>query len=987
MHPSQHDPPSHAIRVRHKPSSRSRNDPRIEPWPQFPPPGIVLHPDDANSKVFLAIGRAFLSVDNCAMTIKDLAEMTVLFGLSCQNLSAANQAITTYIRSHIARCESQQDQPLLLRHTLSGTPDDDDLLPALFSHSGGATCNNPHDRLTNFRRGTVVWYLSRSTGSPCPFARAGIRLCDYDEEGKKEHSAEKKKNREDKKKRREREPHEQCGEKRKRPLRTCVAKNLESDNDEGQPLPKVKLTLRLKPLQRRTGSPTPSTTLPRSQSVSSDTDESDTESSDDDSMSVDSSLSEEEQEPSLHQQPEEESWSLPPYPRKSVSIPSYTPSSPDVTEARFSSPFAHPQPYNRSPSVASPPPDSEDEDDDFHITMTGARRPSAAHLSSGDTDGWDADLDSEGDNDTWESPGPRSPSAPAVQPEITVKEEPTDVQGMLDAWDDYDHSFTGAKVVEAIAQAAASVLEAESTSRFKLESLDNWSWEAEPYREWPFHDDVDQTTRIKQEDLDLDNSFLLSDAFAPSSSPLSPLSHPLNVSYHDSPSPESSRDALEWNDKYYNSNTTALHRPRAKTEPEPFSYFHNSPPTALRTHSVPLRGTAKPDLVIAPPPQSASHSLTALIQSLSMNSPSSAVAPSSLLIPPSSSPSQSCSFSQDSHGNSSVSSDVVVVHTCQPCTPAISATSIEGISVYQMMLGSFQLLRRIDTDFVNLSTIVAYSGGSWPVLSTIPNAVQVTKGSVTVSGTWVPLPAAQAYVRDHHQQHAGHPGQGQNAQDGPLQTFLSDTLFEKFPQALQDFHRSSVKGRMVGHFGPHFGSTIQATRLCGASVSGGAGGMEAPHPQTWDEMQPVPATSSAFALSMSMSMSMGSPDRNNSNSVSVEAEELPLSPSEQEMFHVLCGAPEWDKENSPPSSPVVPGPSMGALAAAAATTNTYATTTNIACEPLTPVPVPAKPAKAAVSSEAERPLRRSKRVADAMAAQTQNTRTHSRRGSTRNSLF
>lgn len=29
---------------------------------EFPPPGIVLHPDDASSKVFMAMGRAFMSV-------------------------------------------------------------------------------------------------------------------------------------------------------------------------------------------------------------------------------------------------------------------------------------------------------------------------------------------------------------------------------------------------------------------------------------------------------------------------------------------------------------------------------------------------------------------------------------------------------------------------------------------------------------------------------------------------------------------------------------------------------------------------------------------------------------------------------------------------------------------------------------------------------------------------------------------------------------
>ena len=33
-----------------------------EHYPTFPPPNVVLHPDDASSKVFLAVARAFVSV-------------------------------------------------------------------------------------------------------------------------------------------------------------------------------------------------------------------------------------------------------------------------------------------------------------------------------------------------------------------------------------------------------------------------------------------------------------------------------------------------------------------------------------------------------------------------------------------------------------------------------------------------------------------------------------------------------------------------------------------------------------------------------------------------------------------------------------------------------------------------------------------------------------------------------------------------------------
>jgi hypothetical protein len=84
--------------------------------------------------------------------------------------SAAGQAITSFIRNHMQRCDLEQDQPLLLKHTLSGTPSDDDLVPALHSRSGGAHCalNDTEQRVTNFRRGTVIWYLSRAAGAPAP---------------------------------------------------------------------------------------------------------------------------------------------------------------------------------------------------------------------------------------------------------------------------------------------------------------------------------------------------------------------------------------------------------------------------------------------------------------------------------------------------------------------------------------------------------------------------------------------------------------------------------------------------------------------------------------------------------------------------------------------------------------------------------------------------------------------------------------------------
>ncbi|EIN12501.1 hypothetical protein PUNSTDRAFT_130761 [Punctularia strigosozonata HHB-11173 SS5] len=154
--------------------------------------------------------------------------------------------------------------PLLLRHVLSGTPSDDDLLPALHSRSGGAHCNPPtgDNRLTNFRKGTMVWYLSKAAGAPCPFSRAGIRLCDYGENGKVGYmpTTDREKRERDRARRAANR-----GLKRKRLPRACADKSAASDSgsDAEKPPPKVKLTLRLKPSLIR-ASLSPSTPSPSS---------------------------------------------------------------------------------------------------------------------------------------------------------------------------------------------------------------------------------------------------------------------------------------------------------------------------------------------------------------------------------------------------------------------------------------------------------------------------------------------------------------------------------------------------------------------------------------------------------------------------------------------------------------------------------------------------------------------------------------------------
>lgn len=436
------------------------------------------------------------------------------------SVSAAGQAITTYIRAHLQRCEVQQDHPLLLRHVLSGTASDDDLLPALHSRSGGAHCalNPSENRVTNFRRGTMVWYLSRAAGAPCPFARCGIRLCNYNELGKVDTLAAYSGDKKGEKDRPRRV--ELCGQKRKRLLRSTHAnKGSDSDSmsDEEKPPPKVKLTLRLRPLRGSSfgaslsASPAPQDRIiPVDQSHSHSTpeiidlskDDSEVsdcgEDSEDDSMSVDSSTSSDADERS---------------PVLSRSGDLLSPSGYGL-HPTFS---ASAEDYRRSTS-ASPPPDSEDdEEDDNHKDTTTFRRYSFDRYSSWDNEDEDDMIlddkfwDVEHDADTqWESPGPRSPSA-QFESGVVVKQELSDVSGLLDVWDDLDDLDTKGdpKVVDVVLRAAAG-LDAGYIQP-KLEELDSWemsyfaSTSSDSFAAYPIGD---LASRIKEEEVESSVSFL-----------------------------------------------------------------------------------------------------------------------------------------------------------------------------------------------------------------------------------------------------------------------------------------------------------------------------------------------------------------------------------------------------------------------------------------------------------------------------------------------
>jgi hypothetical protein len=261
-----------------------------------------------------------------------------------------------------------------------------------------------------------------------------------------------------------------------------------------------------------------------------------------------------------------------------------------------------------------------------------------------------------------------------------------------------------------------------------------------------------------------------------------------------------------------------------------------------------------------------------------------------------------------------------------------------------MILGSSPLLRRIDTDFVNLSPIVNYLGIASPPVTSIPNAVVITRGSHTILGTWVPLVAAQTFVREHPL-----PGD-------LLDIFLSDNLFERFPSALHDFHRSNAPGRLLNQFGPHFSSTLEAQQQSQLSLQTDMSFLTVPWEReplsNWD----VEDHFLAVYLPSLPGNALPTPPED------AAMVETPLSATEQEMFHALCVIPDWEKDTSAPAIPAA---------------KSVIVDDELSEEAL--VDDRALPAIAA----ADAPLRRSKRVANAIAVRS---RTQSGRRSNRNSL-
>lgn len=243
-----------------------------------------------------------------------------------------------------------------------------------------------------------------------------------------------------------------------------------------------------------------------------------------------------------------------------------------------------------------------------------------------------------------------------------------------------------------------------------------------------------------------------------------------------------------------------------------------------------------------------------------------------------------------------------------------------------MTLGSSLILRRIDTDFVKVSPIFDFLGLELPPLSSISHAVDVNQGSYVVCGIWAPVSVVRQIARDQ-----------------PLVgIFLSDQLNERFPSALQDFHRSNTQGRSLNQFGPHFRSTLEAKResLSSFRLELPPGDLVPP----WDKGMPSPWEVEDHLLSVHPPFALAATARAAPTTMAEAAPEIetPLSPTEEEMFRTLCSVTDWEPPAVQASSLVDESP--------------------------------------AVVVPQDRPLRRSKRVANPNATSRSGTRS-SKRGS------
>lgn len=237
-----------------------------------------------------------------------------------------------------------------------------------------------------------------------------------------------------------------------------------------------------------------------------------------------------------------------------------------------------------------------------------------------------------------------------------------------------------------------------------------------------------------------------------------------------------------------------------------------------------------------------------------------------------------------------------------------------------MRLGSQTLIRRVDSDFVNLTPLAMHSGSPLPVMGTVADSVVCSSGPEIIQGVWVPLHDAEVYVNDHPVRTGGMQG------NPDLALFLSHDLKNSFaPAVAGDVHLTSSHD---GAFGRPF-----------TSMMNGHASTDAAAIMSHLQKSPVPSYSPIDA-----------------SSEAHPTVDLPLSSKEEEMFQELCVNLDWEPgvDTETPSTPVAPKEQI--------------------------VSRSSSPEEESSSRRkiAEQPLRRSKRVANAVVASTR-VKTRARR--------
>ena len=260
-----------------------------------------------------------------------------------------------------------------------------------------------------------------------------------------------------------------------------------------------------------------------------------------------------------------------------------------------------------------------------------------------------------------------------------------------------------------------------------------------------------------------------------------------------------------------------------------------------------------------------------------------------------------------------------------------------------MVMNSAIMLRRVDSDFVNITPVAEFLNVTLPHIS---DAVQVDNDSCAC-GTWVPLATAQELAKDHPL----------------LAVFVSDRLHERFPARVHELRRVP-QDPSIDRFGLPFASNLDAKRRTSLTRRLEFPPREAGAPwergmvSHWDVEEHL--LSANFSSSV-VSIASSEPPVEQSAVVP----ETPLSPTEEEMFRVLCSNPDWETASTRESSPAV------------------------VVEVGSPAPEDVKPRPAQVVKEAscpDRPLRRSKRVANALVSAANRPRTRSSKRGSRSSL-